>query len=272
MEQKKEGNKNLPALIPSFSLTGEHSNIVIYSIKNSEKEIFCEDVSVINGWITMTGLRILTKYIPSLEVVQPVTRYYGHLRPIRAGETISVHLGEKIYPSKFKKEGFRTLANKILPEKTINSIDSYDSEQQKQLPLWARTSEEQAIETANAEVATHNESILKSNALKFSYFVRCELEVYLWGLFNEIPKWKRNFFGKELINGKKWVEERKKQPDIQKKVDEIIEEMKIAFNRTGFIEYEGEELQYDVAMADELYKEHGNSLCSHNLVQYAIKE
>jgi hypothetical protein len=262
MEQKKEGNKNLPALIPSFSLTDEQSNIVIYSIKNIEKEIFCEGVAVINGWVTMTNLRVKKSFVPKLKFVRPVGSYSGAYLKECLGVTPchkKVYLGGTPCHKEFTIEGYDNLASRTLPQKNVDNIDSFNQEQQKLLPLWALTSREQAFEEANKKVEEWNERTLKSNAMKFSYIVRSLLEEHLVTL---IPGWRRKFF---LVDQKEWTDERRKQPDMQEKIDELIKDVEIVFNNKN-VEFDGD-LHYDATLGEKIYNRYGKEIDSRNIYE-----
>lgn len=240
--------KNLPALIPAFSLTPEKSNIVCYSIKSGERDIFCEEVSNTNGWITMTNLRVQCSFFSEIKFIKQV----GYQN--REGSLFDRIWWSGEFPNKknFQVNGYMTRASRVIPQKDINVINSYSEAEKGQLPLWALTTEDRARDMANKKVSEYNDKTLKSNALKFGLFIKCELEHYLFNKYYEIPKWRRKLFN---IKKHEWIEERKRQSDIQEKVDEIIEEVSTTFEKKG-IEYE-DGLLYDPEKAQNLYNKYG---------------
>jgi len=265
MQNKKgENNKNLPALIPVLTLTEEQFNIVDYSIKNILKEIYCEGVTVINGWVTMTNLRVKKCAMPEFKLVRAVGFNVGRNSD---GDwchgwndnNVYVYLCEEPNIKSFSVEGYDTLAARTLPQKDIEGIDSFNYLQQEQLPLWARIPRKGSIEQANKNVEEFNDKTLKSNAMKFSLMVQGTYEWYLTSLYKQIPKWKRSLFS---IDQKEWENERRKQPDMQEKMDDFIEDMKIAFNKRD-VEYDGDELHYDAVLGKELYNCFGDEIGSH---------
>lgn len=250
--------KDVPAIIPVYDLTSESSNMVNYTVKGSsrDQEIFCESVTTINGWISLSNLRMKKSFSSSIEPVEHVS-YCTSCIYLRDGSSYNI-------------EGYQTIANRTIPLTTVDKIDSFDHTQQDMLPLWARTSEESAIEEANNKVKENNEKVRVSNCLKFSYCVQCGLEQHLRDLyFKEVPGWRRYsifLFGKLFkVDQREWIEERRKQSDVASKLEEIKEEIIKEYNDKS-VEWDGD-LEYVEARGAGLYQRYGPDLGSTMVVK-----
>lgn len=221
--------------------------------------IFCESVSVINGWVTMTNLRRKKSYESSIEFIKTFNWYNNG-----SSDDCEKHLsaGDAPHSSNSAVEGYETIVNRTLPQTVIEKIDSFNFDQSDQLPLWSRTTKEDAITGANKKVEERNRQVLITNRLKFSYFIRCELESYLMRLFNKIPAHQRKegWFGlKKAMDANEWIAERRKESDIDGKIQEWVESYRAVYEKKN-IEFDGELLSYDAEKGEKLYSEHGTGL------------
>jgi len=236
-------NKNLPVKV--LPLTEQTSNIVSYSIKNSSgAQIYCEGVTVVNGFVTMTNLRIQKDFKTKKDAIQCVgfskTDAYIYLQNNSVEHSIS---------------GYKTLANRTVPQQCIDLIDSYGTEEQEQLPLWARTSEEEALKESARKAEEERNKILRSNGRKYCLIVKCAFENYLLKKYLAIPGWRRKIF---RIKKHEWIEEERQNPASEKILKEIVQGVCDAYIQKD-VEYTGK-LEYHKGVAEDLYDRHvGNN-------------
>jgi len=217
-------NKNLPAIIPTYKLTEETTNIVCCRIDGGAEEIFCESVDVVNGWIIMKDLRIKKLFLPDMK---PISVAYSGNQNIRIEDSVS--------KSRFLVEGYLAIANRTIPEKAVATIDSYSFSQQDQLPLWVHTDKAAAVESANEKVIEHNKIALKRNHAKFQETVTQMFNYRYYTRFlrmNAIIKWAFR------IEYKDWFAKQKKTPEARNILENIIEHVKKEYECIN-IEYEG---------------------------------
>ena len=247
-----EPKSKLPALIPTFSLTEEKSNIVAYSIRGNNKTIFCEGVTVINGWVNLVNLRIKNNFFSAIELIKPAHRYCGNLES-------KAHLGNP-QGGEMRVEGYTTISSKSMHQQFVDTIDSYNKDEMVEIDLWARTSKEEALKISDEKRMKYNTETLVSNNLKFSYFVETLIRDFLWKEFLKIPKWQRWLFRK---NRSDWISEKRKSPEIHDMEKEFITRVETEYEEAK-IEYEGK-LTYDKEIGIKIFNWYGNNLRNDNV-------
>lgn len=225
-ELTMEENKNLSVLI-ARPLSEFPLNFVHYrDSSNCLNKVFCEGVSALNGWITMYNVRVEIDVCASIEPIKKVIWWnYG-----------SDFKTESHKKSQFREQAYRTIANRIIPEKTVQTINSY--EEGSDIALWALTSKEDGINKANEAVKIFNEKTLKENSKKFTEIVDFRLKRHLDIKYNNLPWWRKKFTKKH-----EWKEEQQTLPEFKKIIEDIIEETK-KYYQDNNIEYEGT-LEYE---------------------------
>lgn len=212
------GENNLPALIVR-PLTEYPRNLVYYhNSKNYAKIIFCESVSAFNGWITMTNVRY--------QII-----VYASINPIKPINYPNLYYSASCDKKSFSEEAYNTITNKILPEKIVQAINSYNEGHD--IELWALTSEEEGVNKANERVKKHNEKTLKANCKYFTKVVDFELDRHLDNSYRKLI-WFQKKFNKE----NDWKRKQRTLPEFKKVIEEKIELVKKEYHRHS-IEYEG---------------------------------
>jgi len=212
--------KNLP--VPIMKTLAEYPhNFVKY--KNSETNhtvVYCQNVASLNGYITMTNLRQEVSMTPSISPIpQVLCHYYDGLYTSikKAGD--------------FYEKGYSVMASKIIPEKSLIRINSYDDGAE--IVDWARTTAEEAVRKANEKVTAHNDEILKHNREIFSNIVDTEIRRHFSTEYNELIWYKKN------IKKSTWIEKQKKLHAYLKLREDKILQVKNQY-REKEIQYEGE--------------------------------
>jgi len=246
-----EPKSKVPALIPAFSLTEEKSNIVAYSIRGSNKTTFCEDVTVINGWVNLVNLRIKEEYTSVIELIRPVCRYTGNFdQKVSKGNP----------QGSMKVSGYTTVTSKSMHQQFVETIDSYNKNELEAIDLWARTSKEEALQQSDKKKTDYNTETLISNRLKFSYFIITLIEDFLDKEFRAVPGWKKWLLRLERPG---WISKERKSFDRDKLEKELIERVKAEYEEAK-IEYEGV-LTYDRELGTKVFNFHGRNLNYNNI-------
>ncbi len=234
-----KNKENALAIVPSFNLTDAESNIVKYTLKDRNDEIFCEAVTVISGWVLMTNVREKKFFKPKMKAISRVEESAGGM----------VYAAMPYDPNNFTEEGYSLLASRTIPERAIKSVDSYNSAQKEQLPKWAITQERTAVEEANRKVLDYNKKIRFDNGKKFKSLIIISVRNRYLNQFNN-----KNKAVKFCLRVKwlKWFEQQLKSTEGKELIKKTTESIRAGYEKEN-IEYDGKlEVPSDVM---ELFKD-----------------
>lgn len=216
--------KNLP--VPIMKTLAEYPhNFVKY--RDSEKchtTVYCQTVTSFNGYITMVNLRVKSFIVPSIDPIhQALCNHYDSLYT------------EAKTAEDFSEKGYSVIASKVIPEKALIRINSYD--ENTDLVGWSHTSEEEAVRKADEKVKAYNNKILKHNRDIFSNIVDAEIRKHFSIEYAKLIWIKLKFIKKST-----WVEKQKKLHGYLKLREDKILQVKNQYQGKN-IQHEGE-LEY----------------------------
>jgi len=216
--------KKLPVLIMKTLAEYPHNFVKHKNSENNHTTVYCQNVASLNGYITMTNLRQEISMTPSISPIpQVLCDYYGGLY------TSIKDAGD------FYEKGYSVMASKIIPEKSLIRINSYDDGAE--IVDWARTTAEDAKKKANERIKAHNDKILKHNREIFSNIVNTEIRIHFSTEYGKLIWYKKKFIKKAA-----WTEKQKKLHGYLKLREDKILQVKNQY-REKEIQYEGE-LEY----------------------------
>ena len=232
--------KQLPALLkPAHTLTEESmNNMVQYEVKGNTGTIYCEDAFIVDGWLTMKLLRIKTYIETKVEPIHLVGWSDYSNSNLRTRFTCARN-------NKVSRECYYTQKSKVILAAGLQVINSFNEEQTNELPLWSRTSKEEAQKSADEFSNTENDKIRVRNQETFSRIINNELDFRFREKFRKV--WaNKSWFNKKFFCGGtdkrgSWITDEILKMDEKTKGDalqEVIDDVKKEYHRMK-IEWKG---------------------------------
>lgn len=240
--------KNVPAVFkPAHTLTEHQTNIIRFEVKGYIKQsVYCENAFIVDGWLTMNTLRVQDSIVTSIKPIRKLSWYNSNRND--SSNLNSRLLGSMDSKNSYSEDCYVEQESKVVRAESLHVINSFNENQLDQIPLWARTTKEEALTQINEKVTKINDGHRKHNGESFSKFVDDEVHYRKHRLVQK--EWyKKSWITKKFSGDReKWIDNKLhglNQKEKDKILQEVINEIKQIYQSleveyTGKLEYKPE--------------------------------
>lgn len=245
MNSTDEDKKKVPVVFkPAHTLTQYQTNMIRFEVKGYFKEsVYCINAFIVDGWLTMNTLRTQDSVTTSIKPIRNLL--WNDYKRQNLGLRL---LGSIDSQRSYYKECYVQQESKVVRAESLHVINSFNENQLDQIPLWARTTKEEALTQINEKVTKINDGHRKHNGESFSKFVDDEVHYRKHRLVQK--EWyKKSWITKKFSGDReKWIDNRLhglNQKEKDKILQEVINEIKQIYQSleveyTGKLEYKPE--------------------------------